>query len=152
MTWPPGSREEVEHERIEDALGHRGVPTLGERGHGPAAAVSTIRFCPWASSFHGSTAPRRSVAKNQSRSRQTEGRDVRPPMAPPWSCPARGSRSGAGSGRAARLHHRVRRPRPVRAGARPGPARAGSAQLAEAIPTTGRLSVPPMEPSKLASP
>ena len=39
-----GLCEEVDHEGVEDALGHRRVAAVGEGGNRPAAAVSTILF------------------------------------------------------------------------------------------------------------
>ena len=69
-----GGREEVEHERVEDALGDGEVAALGEAWRPPRPRhASTTRFCACASSCHGSITPRRNLAKNQSRSRQAEG-------------------------------------------------------------------------------
>ena len=116
-----GRREQVEHERVEDALGDGEVAARGEGGHrlGRGARARPGSGCappPATARSHPAAAWRRT---SRGRGRPT-ARGGRPPAAPRWSCRSRGSRSGGEAARAG--HHALQSSSPARAiaSARPG--------------------------------
>ena len=88
-----GLREEVEHERVEDALGDGEVAALGERRRPPRprheARPGSARAPPRATARSHPAAAWRRTSPGRGRRRARGGR---PPAAPPWSCRTRASR------------------------------------------------------------
>ena len=118
-----GGHEQVEHERVEDALGHADVALGGEGAAGLGrrvqhGAVLRVRLGPPRVRRHRAEAWRRT---SRGRGRPT-ARGGRPPAAPPWSCRSRANRSGGAGARCpARSHLRVGLSRQTGERSGPGP-------------------------------